>query len=188
MLFLHFENPLRFCTGRGGAGPLPLEATAKTAAAINGLQGLVSWLAPETCLDAYEMDICKEEQGIAEHFLNLDGADLLAPSIAMYAILSHNVEPMKALGMGCLVAVITNFKNVINGSSEELKLGKGGQVLSLALTSFLTHALLTGADYATTATKILSAFWALVGLQCRLDPEVSVVCMLICPIFVFVCI
>jgi len=169
---------------RGGAG-LPVEATAKSVVAITGLQGLVNWLAPETSLAAYEMDISEEEQGIAEHFLNLDGADLLAPSIAMHAILSHNVEPMKALGMGCLVAVITNFKNIINGSSEKLKLGKGGQVFSLTLTSFLTHALLTGADYATTATKVLSAFWALVGLQCRLDPEVSVVCMmLICPIFV----
>jgi len=60
-----------------------------------------------------------------------------------------------------------------SSSSEKLKLGKGGQVFSLALTSFLTHALLTGADYATTATKVLSAFWALVGLQCRLDPGVS---------------
>jgi len=100
---------------RGGAGPLPLEATAKTAAAINGLQGLVSWLAPETCLDAYEMDVNEEERGLVEHCLNGDGADLLAPSIAMFAILSHNVEPMKALGMGTLVAAITNFKNVING-------------------------------------------------------------------------
>lgn len=158
---------------RGGAGPLPVEATAKSAAAIVGIQGLVSWLAPETCLGVYEMDISEEEQGIAEHFLNLDGANLLAPSIAMFAILSHNVEPMKALGMGCLVAAITNFKNVINGSSEKLKLGKGGQVFTLALTSFLTHALLTGADYATTATKVLSAFWALAGLQCRLDPEAA---------------
>ena len=99
---------------RGGAG-LPVEATAKSVVAITGLQGLVNWLAPETSLAAYEMDISEEEQGIAEHFLNLDGADLLAPSIAMHAILSHNVEPMKALGMGTLVAAITNFKNVING-------------------------------------------------------------------------
>ena len=168
---------------RGGAG-LPVEATAKSVAAITGLQGLVNWLAPETSLAAYDMDVSQsqEERGVVEHFLILDGADLLGPSIAMYAILSHNVEPMKALGMGCLVAVITNFKNVINGSAEKLSLAKGGQVLSLALTSFLTHALLTGADYATTATKVLSAFWALAGLQCRLDPEVS--SLLIYSIFV----
>ena len=157
---------------RGGAG-LPVEATAKSVVAITGLQGLVNWLAPETSLEAYDMDVSEEERGVVEHFLILDGADLLGPSIAMYAILSHNVEPMNALGMGCLVAVITNFKNIINGSAEKLSLAKGGQVLSLALTSFLTHALLTGADYATTATKVLSAFWALAGLQCRLDPEVS---------------
>ena len=162
---------------RGGAGPLPVEATAKSVAAITGLQGLVNWLAPETSLDAYDMDVSQEERGVVEHFLILDGADLLGPSIAMYAILSHNVEPMKALGMGCLMNVITNFKNIINGSSEKLSLGKGGQVLSLALTSFLTHALLTGADYATTATKVLSAFWALAGLQCRLDPDVSSLCV-----------
>lgn len=162
---------------RGGAGPLPVEATAKSVVAITGLQGLVNWLAPETSLDAYDMDVSEEERGVVEHFLILDGADLLGPSIAMYAILSHNVEPMKALGMGCLMNVITNFKNIINGSSEKLSLGKGGQVLSLALTSFLTHALLTGADYATTATKVLSAFWALAGLQCRLDPDVSSLCV-----------
>lgn len=158
---------------RGGAlsSSLPVETIAKSAAAIIGLQGLARWLVPETCLDT---DISKEEKGLAKHLVILDGADLLGPSITTLAILSsQNVEPMKALGMGCLVTLITAFINVINGSSKKLSIGKEGQVFALLIESFLVHTLLTGADYATTATKVLAVFWFVAGLQCRLDPEVS---------------
>ena len=154
---------------RGGAlSSLPVETIAKSAAAIIGLQALARWLVPETCLD---MDISIEEKGLAKHLMKLDGATLLGASIPILAILSQNVEPMKALGMGCLPCLITFFINVINGSSKKLSIAKGGQVLMLLEESFLVHALLTGADYATTATKVLAVFWFGAGLQCRLDPE-----------------
>lgn len=152
---------------RGGAlsSLLQVETIAKSAAVIIGLQGLARWLVPETCLD---MDISKEEKGLAKYLMKLDGTSLLGASIPILAILSQNVEPIKALGMGCLPFLITAFINVINGSST---LAKGGQVFMLLEESFLAHALLTGADYATTATKVCAVFWLGAGLQCRLDPE-----------------
>jgi hypothetical protein len=40
---------------RGGAGPLPAEATAKAAIAILGVQGLYEFLAPEMNVEAYDI-------------------------------------------------------------------------------------------------------------------------------------
>ena len=77
---------------RGGAGPLPVDTTAKAAALLCGLQGLVQLLAPEKNIEAYEAINTDKFSA----FLNqLDGADLLAPAIASCGVLFHDVAPMK---------------------------------------------------------------------------------------------
>ena len=77
---------------RGGAGPLPVDATAKAAALLCGLQGLVQLLAPEKNIEAYEAINTDKFSA----FLNqLDGGDLIVPAIASCGVLFHDVAPMK---------------------------------------------------------------------------------------------
>lgn len=77
---------------RGGAGPLPAEATAKAAIAILGVQGLYEFLAPEKNVEAYDISGGDE---ITTFIAGQDGACNLAPAIGSYAILCHDMPPMK---------------------------------------------------------------------------------------------
>ena len=77
---------------RGGAGPLPAEATAKAAIAILGVQGLYEFLAPEKNVEAYDISGGDE---ITTFIAGQDGACNLAPAISSYAILCHDMPPMK---------------------------------------------------------------------------------------------
>lgn len=155
---------------RGGAGPLPIDATAKTAAAIMALNGAYEVLASEKNLEAYGVPNVDK---FSTYMDEANGANILGFGIAALAILFFDVPAMKAVGVGLVANVIQSLKILLNGTPEELGIAPAGQWLGFGMVSFLSHALLTGADYGNTVAKVFAAFWGLCAIQGKFAPESS---------------
>ena len=134
------------------------------------LTALTKSLLPEKNLEAYGVPNVDK---FSTYMDEANGANILGFGIAALAILFFDVPAMKAVGVGLVANVIQSLKILLNGTPEELGIAPAGQWLGFGMVSFLSHALLTGADYGNTVAKVFAAFWGLCAIQGKFAPESS---------------
>ena len=152
---------------RGGAGPLPAEATAKVATALYGLQGTFGYLAPAKNNEAYGL----EGDNIDSFIQEVASAKLLSTAITAYAVVSKGMPVLQAIGAGLVPQAVLGVKALLNDTPSEVGVSSGGIMFDTLFTAVTTYGALTGADYAGNAVKAYIVYTALATLQCRLAPK-----------------
>eukprot|EP00562_Extubocellulus_spinifer_P011602 CAMPEP_0178548648 /NCGR_PEP_ID=MMETSP0697-20121206/5315_1 /TAXON_ID=265572 /ORGANISM="Extubocellulus spinifer, Strain CCMP396" /LENGTH=317 /DNA_ID=CAMNT_0020181351 /DNA_START=72 /DNA_END=1025 /DNA_ORIENTATION=+ len=159
---------------RGGAGPLPVDDTAKAVSALYLTHALYQKLAPAKSAEAYGLgDITPRAEWFSEFNSEVNLALGIASTLLFWKTPS---TPERAVGAGLLLGpVLGNVKSLLNDTPEGSAEGfEKTQLLNLAVNTATAHALLTGADYANTALKVYAAWLVANGVLCALSPSKAI--------------
>ena len=131
------------------------------------VQGTYNYLAPNKSLGLYSVTV----DNVSTMCTGVSGGLLLMWIITAYGFLFTNMSTLKSIGVAQIPLTASNLRNMFNGNSKSTGCSMPGQWLNLAITSFVAHAYLSGADYTTQAVQVLAVYIGLANIQCCLAPE-----------------